>query len=352
VTSRRDPLQKLLGYLSLETLDADLYLGDPGPGEGRLFGGMVAAQSVIAAGMTVEKERPLHSLHAYFLRPGRHDAPIRFVVHRIRDGRSFTTRRVVAHQAGEAIFNLAASYALPEDGIEHQDPAPQAPPPEACEDWELARARVLGDARFERESAAEVRISVPYHPEKPGPARQSIWVRLRGTPPDDPMLQTALLVYMSDRTLASTAARPHGTAVGHAHDGEPRPRRLDPPPVPPRRPLDPLRQREPRRPRRARHHLRRHVPGRRAHRVGRAGSADPGAEGLIRTRAVLVSRSVGNRIAGGKQRPARRRTFGACPPCRCCETCFPAQRCWLRAAVRSRPHPAPARSSIARTCCW
>jgi len=214
LSARRDPLQSLLGYLHLDTLDADLYLGDPGRGEGRLFGGMVAAQSVMAAGLTVEKERPLHSLHAYFLRPGRHDAPIRFVVHRIRDGRSFTTRRVVAHQAGEAIFNLAASFALPEDGIEHQDPAPEAPPPEACEDWEIARARVLGDARFERESAAEVRISVPYHPEKPGPPRQTIWVRLRGTPPDDALLQTALLVYMSDRTLASTAARPHGLPWG------------------------------------------------------------------------------------------------------------------------------------------
>ena len=212
--TRRDPLQTLLDCLRLETLDADLYLGDPGPGEGRLFGGMVAAQSAVAAGMTVEKERSLHSLHAYFLRPGRHDAPIRFVVHRIRDGRSFTTRRVVAHQAGEAIFNLAASFALPESGIEHQDPAPQAPPPEQCEDWEAVRARVLGLEQAWRESAAEVRIAEPYHPEKPGPARQTIWVRLRGTPPDDPLLQTALLVYMSDRTLASTAARPHGLPWG------------------------------------------------------------------------------------------------------------------------------------------
>jgi len=103
------PLEQLLEQLNLDALDRDLFLGDPGPGEGRLFGGTVAAQSVMAAGLTVEPERELHSLHAYFLRPGRHDAPIRFVVDRIRDGRSFTTRRVKAHQAGEAIFNLSAS---------------------------------------------------------------------------------------------------------------------------------------------------------------------------------------------------------------------------------------------------
>jgi acyl-CoA thioesterase-2 len=214
--SPRDPLATLLRCLALETLDADLYLGDPGPGEGRLFGGMVAAQSAIAAGLTVPADRAMHSLHAYFLRPGRHDVPIRFVVHRIRDGRSFTTRRVVAHQAGEAIFNLAASFAVPEEGIDHQDPAPQAPPPEQCEDWEVARARLLGGdaSNFPRESAAEVRIAETYRPNEPGPAHQMIWLRLRGTPPEDPLLHTALLVYLTDRTLASTAARPHGLPWG------------------------------------------------------------------------------------------------------------------------------------------
>jgi acyl-CoA thioesterase-2 len=115
------PVATLLRCLSLDPLDRDLFLGDPGPGEGRLFGGMVAGQCVMAAGRTVPDDRPLHSLHAYFLRPGRHDVPIRFVVDRIRDGRSFTTRRVVAHQGGEAIFSMAASFARPEEGIAHQD---------------------------------------------------------------------------------------------------------------------------------------------------------------------------------------------------------------------------------------
>ncbi len=93
--SRPTSTEKLLKLLDLDALDADLFLGDPGRGRGRLFGGLVAAQSVIAAGRTVDPERSLHSLHAYFLRPGRHDVPIRFVVDRIRDGRTFTTRRVV-----------------------------------------------------------------------------------------------------------------------------------------------------------------------------------------------------------------------------------------------------------------
>jgi len=204
------PLEVLLGCLDLEALDADLFLGDPGPGEGRLFGGMVAAQSVIAAGRTVARERRLHSLHAYFLRPGRHGVPLRFVVDRIRDGRTFTTRRVVAHQAGEAIFNLDASFALPEQGIAHQDPMPAAPPPESLPDWEEVRAQMLRDPTLVgTRSPIEVRMCDPLTPD-PSPARQRNWMRVRGTLPDDPLLHTAMLVYATDRRLLSTAARPHG----------------------------------------------------------------------------------------------------------------------------------------------
>ncbi len=210
------PLEKLIELLGLETLDRDLFLGDPGPGVGRLFGGTVAAQSVMAAGLTVEPEREFHSLHAYFLRPGRHDAPIRFVVDRIRDGRSFTTRRVKAHQAGEAIFNLSASFKVRETGIEHQSEMPEAPDPETVENWEDMRARLLGEEVERRdESALEVRMVDPVE-AKPngGPARQRVWMRLRGDVPDNPLLRTALLVYASDRTLLSTATRPHGMHWG------------------------------------------------------------------------------------------------------------------------------------------
>ena len=208
------PLEVLLRCLDLGALDRDLYLGDPGPGEGRLFGGMVAAQSVVAAYRTVDEGRPLHSLHAYFLRPGRHDVPLRFVVVRLRDGRTFTTRNVVAHQGGEAIFNLSASFAIPEEGIAHQGEMPGAPEPEGLEDWERVRARALGLAETDtRDSAVEVRMCEPYDfasPEKGSEARQNNWMRVVGALPDDPVVHTAVLVYLTDRTLLSTAARPHG----------------------------------------------------------------------------------------------------------------------------------------------
>jgi acyl-CoA thioesterase-2 len=199
---------KLIRQLHLDPLDSDLFLGDPGAGEGRLFGGLVAAQCVMAAGVTVDRERPLHSLHGYFLRPGRHGLPIRFTVDRIRDGRSFTTRRVKAYQGGEAIFNLSASFAKPEDGISHQEAMPEAPPPDDLPDWEDIRAQALGSKLTRRfNSAVEVRMC-----DLPGEgkeARQRSWLRVRGTLPEDPLVHTAMLVYASDRTLLSTAARPH-----------------------------------------------------------------------------------------------------------------------------------------------
>jgi acyl-CoA thioesterase-2 len=209
------PLARLLELLELERLDRDLFLGDPGRGEGRLFGGMVAAQSVIAAGRTVEPGM-LHSLHGYFLRPGSHEVPIRFVVDRIRDGRSFTTRRVVAHQGGEAIFSLAASFARTEEGISHQDPMPEAPDPESLPDWEDVRARILGDPSLRRrDSGVELRMCDPEgFAGEPMAPRQSVWMRLRGALPDDPLVNAAMLVYASDRTLLNTAARPHGLPWG------------------------------------------------------------------------------------------------------------------------------------------
>ena len=211
-------LARVVRCLELEPLDVDLLLGDPGPGKGRLFGGMVAAQSVMAAGHTVEPERGLHSLHAYFLRPGRHDRPIRFLVDRIRDGRSFTTRRVKAHQSGEAIFALEASFALPEGGIEHQDPMPAVPPAEDCVDRESARLHKLGEEwQNHPVNAVEVRVTDDRNiagGERSEP-RQRYWMRLRGTVAGaGERLLTALFVYASDRALLSTAALPHGVHWG------------------------------------------------------------------------------------------------------------------------------------------
>ena len=211
-------LSRLLECLDLDALDRDLFLGDPGKGEGRLFGGMVAAQCVIAAGRTVESERRLHSLHSYFLRPGRHDQPIRMVVERIRDGRSFTTRRVQAYQGGEAIFSMSASFTLPEEGISHQEPMPEAPPPEGLPEWEETRARMQGAPKRSSTDSNAVELRMvdppPFAPGDRSPAYQRSWMRVCGTLPENPLVHTALLVYATDRTLLMTAARPHGLPWG------------------------------------------------------------------------------------------------------------------------------------------
>ncbi|HVN87377.1 MAG TPA: acyl-CoA thioesterase domain-containing protein [Candidatus Binatia bacterium] len=207
------PLSRLLHRLNLEQLDRDLFIGRSGRGEGALFGGMVAAQAAIAAGRTVS-ERHLHSLHGYFLRPGQHRVPIRFVVDRIRDGRTFATRSVVAHQAGEAIFNLSASFTKSEPGVEHQEPMPSdAPAPDGLLDWEDLRAHLLGDPAQRRpDGPVEVRVCDPDSPDPTVklPARRRVWMRPRGRLPDDPLLHAAMLVFASDRTLLRTAGRPHG----------------------------------------------------------------------------------------------------------------------------------------------
>ena len=226
--AKKTQIEKLCERLVLEPLDRDLFLGDPGRGQGRLFGGLVAAQSVMAAIMTVEGAHDvetsggtpsslLHSIHAYFLRPGRYDLPIRFVVDRIRDGRTFTTRRVVAHQHGEAIFNMAASFSLPEEGLNHQRPMPSVAPPDGLEEWSTLRARERGDtepAKFL--NPIEIRVLDPRTSDDEGPQEpvRQHWIRPRGVIPDDPALHTAILVYATDRTLISTAVVEPGRIMG------------------------------------------------------------------------------------------------------------------------------------------
>ncbi len=201
------PVEKLVRLFALEPLDRDLFLGDPGPGERRLFGGLVAAQSYLAAARTLDDgdARPLHSLHAYFLRPGRYQTPIRFVVDRIRDGRSFTTRRVVAHQGGEAIFSLSASFARIEAGVSHQDAAPASADPEALPEHLGGPWRAPGMAEH---NPIEMRSPDGLlAPGDPVPRERMVWMRPRGPVADDPLVHTALLVYASDRNLVSTAVR-------------------------------------------------------------------------------------------------------------------------------------------------
>ncbi len=211
------PLARLLRRLDLESRSGDAFASVAGSGAGRLFGGLVAAQSVVAAGRSVADGFALHSLHAYFLRAGRADTGIRFEVVRTRDGRRFASRRVTAMQAERPIFEMVASFTIKLDGFAHQDARPELPPPDGLEDWEQVRARLTQDTRarmgFE---AFDVRVVEPER-DAPGsisaPSRAT-WMRARGEVPDDPLLASALVVYASDRALLRCAGRPHALAWG------------------------------------------------------------------------------------------------------------------------------------------
>jgi acyl-CoA thioesterase-2 len=221
--SSQPHLDTLLRLLDLEELDRDFFVGDPGPGEGRLFGGMVAAQSVAAAYRTVEEGQSMHSLHAYFLRGGRHGVPIRFVVSRVRDGRTFVTRDVVAYQAGEAIFDVSCSFTKPEPGMDHQEPMPEAPGPEGLKPWDWGH-EVAGDIPEEmRREMTRWRDRNPLEMlscDPPGQApegetpRRRVWVRLKGTLPENELYHAAMIAYASDSGLLGTARHPRRRHMG------------------------------------------------------------------------------------------------------------------------------------------
>jgi acyl-CoA thioesterase-2 len=211
-------LAELIALLDLEELEVNIFRGrSPQEERQRVFGGQVAGQALVAAGRTVS-EGGIHSLHSYFLRPGDPNVPILYLVDRIRDGKSFTTRRVTAVQHGRAIFHLSASFQREETGIEHQDPMPvDAPDPEtlptdaerfreiADEIPESAKRWVEGDRPFDTRS---VDWFNPFRPEK-RPPRQMIWMRANGRLPDDPLLHQCVVAYASDMSLIDTAMLPH-----------------------------------------------------------------------------------------------------------------------------------------------
>jgi acyl-CoA thioesterase-2 len=211
-------VRELLDLMTLEPLEINLFRGDSRDiGTPRVFGGQVLAQALLAASQTVE-DRMVHSLHAYFLRAGDPDAPIVYNVDRSRDGRSFTARRVVAIQHGRQIFTLAASFQVPQPGVEHQFDMPDVPPPEALEDEVALRKTDLDGAPpklrrwFDRFGPFEFRPVVfqdPFDPQ-PLPPRQEIWFRLQGELGDDQRLHRTLLAYASDFHLIGTATLPHG----------------------------------------------------------------------------------------------------------------------------------------------
>ena len=216
-----DALDDLIALLDLEALEVNLFRGvSPDERMQRVFGGQVAGQALVAAGRTVDDAtRHLHSLHAYFLRPGDPSTPIVYEVDRIRDGRSFTTRRVVAIQHGRAIFNLQASFQVAEPGPEHQDTMPDVPDAEALPTFN-ERAKPFLD-RFDPDVVAWITRERPIDTRptempawldpKPRAADQDVWIRANGTLPDDPLLHVCIVAYASDLTILDTAMLPHGS---------------------------------------------------------------------------------------------------------------------------------------------
>jgi acyl-CoA thioesterase-2 len=210
--------EELLGLMKLERIEENLFRGvSRDIGTQRVFGGQVLSQAVLAACQTVEN-RTIHSLHAYFLRAGDPGSRIVYDVDRSRDGRSFTSRRVVAIQHGRPIFTLAASFQVEEDGLEHQFEIPEVPGPEELEPIALLPREEFDHMpetlqrwlnRFGPFEFRQVRGISPFEPV-PQPPFKALWFRLDGALPDEPALHRALLAYVSDFHLIGTATLPHG----------------------------------------------------------------------------------------------------------------------------------------------
>lgn len=215
-------LEDLIDLLTLERLDTHLFRGQSRDiGTHRVFGGQVLGQALAAANNTVEG-RVVHSLHAYFLRKGDHDAPIIYEVDPQRDGRSFSSRRVVAIQHGRPILNMAASFQVPEEGLEHQSSMPQVPPPDRLKDVTEYRRELLDrvdESKLPRyllhDRPFEFRpVQLPqFIDPEPREPRAHIWFKTCGRLPDDDHLHRNMLAYVSDYYLISTATRPHGFSV-------------------------------------------------------------------------------------------------------------------------------------------
>ncbi|HEY4645044.1 MAG TPA: acyl-CoA thioesterase II [Steroidobacteraceae bacterium] len=218
-------LADLLKLLELERIEIDLFRGESRDiGSPQVFGGQVLGQALMAAYATVE-QRVVHSLHAYFLRPGDFNAPIVYDVDRSRDGGSFSNRRVVAIQHGEPIFNMAASFQLPQQGLEHQITMPQVPAPEKLKDYETYRREILHlipeklRRVFMHERPFEFRpVYLPdyFKPEKHEPIKH-VWLRAVDRLPEGQTLHRCLLAYVSDYHLLDTATLPHAISMVHGN---------------------------------------------------------------------------------------------------------------------------------------
>ena len=220
--AKNPAMDVLLETLDLERLEVRLFRGkSPQVGWQRVFGGQVIGQALVAATRTVDEGRFVHSLHAYFVRPGDPAVPILYDVENIRDGGSFATRRVVAIQHGKPIYFMTASFQDDEDGFVHQTPMPDVPPPE----------KLLGEAELKEQFMAAAPSHIRAYWERPRPfelrpvslahylsseklePHQNVWVRTTGPVPADRHLQAAVLAYLSDMTLLDTSLFAHGTSV-------------------------------------------------------------------------------------------------------------------------------------------
>jgi acyl-CoA thioesterase-2 len=220
--SDEQPLDVLLKLLDIEQLEDTLFRGlSPDTDVQRVFGGQVAGQALVAGGRTVDPERRVHSLHAYFLHAGDPSVPLIYQVDITRNTRTMSTRRVTAVQHGRAVFVLTASFMLPEDGIAHEDPMPDAPDPESLPTWQERWAPIVDqlppDDRRRRPRPIDIRYgedpwliaALKGEPSHRGPDSQ-VWIRAAGTLPDDPLLHVCVLAYASDMTLLDSVLIPHG----------------------------------------------------------------------------------------------------------------------------------------------
>ncbi|WP_033261927.1 acyl-CoA thioesterase II [Amycolatopsis vancoresmycina] len=208
-------LDRLIALLDLEKIEENIFRGvSPAHSPVRVFGGQVAGQALVAAGRTVPDERRVHSLHAYFIRGGDPSVPIVYEVDRIRDGRSFTTRRVVAIQHGKAIFSLSASFQKDEPGIEHAEEMPAGVPAPETLPTLMERAEGYAIGAHARPRPIDVRYvnEPPWITRETGerPARNQVWMRADGKLPDDQLLHVCVLTYASDMTLLDSVLARHG----------------------------------------------------------------------------------------------------------------------------------------------
>jgi acyl-CoA thioesterase-2 len=217
----QEAVDGLVQLLDLEPIEQDIFRGiSTRTRWQRVFGGQVAGQALVAAGRTVEEDRPVHSLHSYFVRPGDPTVPIVYEVDRTRDGRSFSTRRVIAVQHGETIFSLSASFQLRQDGIDHQSPMPSAPDPEILPPLVNRYGGTPEAAEFYKSMPKPIDLRYvdepPWQQHAKGPrdGTSRVWMRADGKLPDDPLLHVCVLTYASDMTLLDSVLVRHGLAPG------------------------------------------------------------------------------------------------------------------------------------------